>query len=267
MDCDRRRYLLAAMGIGALIIPVAGLPASQDDVPSVPGKATENLRVPQVTGSYTMHPGESLTVFWQKKRCIHARFCMTGAPQVFTTEESADWLKVDAENIDDLIHIIRDCPSGALTYLRTDGGPQESSPHVNIIRVRENGPLTFRADAEIVGLGKVYRTTLCRCGKTKNAPFCDSSHLEGHFIATGEIEFSKQMEELASRSGRVRIEAVENGPYVVHGPMEICSESGAVIAITRDVTLCRCGHSANKPFCDGSHAAVDFRMPSIGSVF
>ncbi len=56
----------------------------------------------------------------------------------------------------------------------------------------------------------------------------------------------------------IRTEA--NGPYVVTGPVAIIDVDGreVVVAAGHTVKLCRCGHSAKKPFCDNSHRRVDF---------
>jgi CDGSH-type Zn-finger protein len=51
-----------------------------------------------------------------------------------------------------------------------------------------------------------------------------------------------------------------NGPLRIEGEFEICDPSGAAYGLAGRtvVSLCRCGHSANKPFCDGSHNRVGF---------
>jgi len=57
-----------------------------------------------------------------------------------------------------------------------------------------------------------------------------------------------------------RIVTKANGPYIVHGPVTIIDSEGREIAVPEGehVTLCRCGHSDTKPFCDRSHSVVDF---------
>jgi CDGSH-type Zn-finger protein len=53
----------------------------------------------------------------------------------------------------------------------------------------------------------------------------------------------------------------ENGPYVVQGPVKIVDHLGnefVVPAGKANVALCRCGHSATRPFCDGSHRQCGF---------
>lgn len=54
------------------------------------------------------------------------------------------------------------------------------------------------------------------------------------------------------------IEARKNGPLVVKGVERIVTQDGAEIEARPVMALCRCGESANKPFCDGSHATVGF---------
>ena len=52
----------------------------------------------------------------------------------------------------------------------------------------------------------------------------------------------------------------DNGSYKISGPISLVDASGTSWAIPegRSVFLCRCGHSATKPFCDGSHTAAGF---------
>ena len=50
------------------------------------------------------------------------------------------------------------------------------------------------------------------------------------------------------------------GPLCLSGRIKV-EVGGEIVADTDDVALCRCGHSANKPFCDGSHRKVGFDDP------
>lgn len=52
-----------------------------------------------------------------------------------------------------------------------------------------------------------------------------------------------------------------DGPYVVSGPIEIRTADGALAKAVSKAALCRCGHSQNKPFCDGSHRDAGFSDP------
>ncbi len=57
------------------------------------------------------------------------------------------------------------------------------------------------------------------------------------------------------------IVAIDNGPLRVSGSFALKDAEGQVFDLTGRpaISLCRCGASANKPFCDGSHKTVGFR--------
>jgi CDGSH-type Zn-finger protein len=58
------------------------------------------------------------------------------------------------------------------------------------------------------------------------------------------------------------IVACENGPLLVRGDFALRTQQGEEIDARRaTVALCRCGKSAIRPFCDGTHKAVGFRAP------
>lgn len=57
----------------------------------------------------------------------------------------------------------------------------------------------------------------------------------------------------------VSIGVVRDGPYWVRGRIPVTSDDGHTYEVRNRVTLCRCGRSENKPFCDGSHGHVGFR--------
>jgi CDGSH-type Zn-finger protein len=58
----------------------------------------------------------------------------------------------------------------------------------------------------------------------------------------------------------VRIRTLKDGPYEVKGTVQLVDASRADFKLTEDpIYLCRCGHSGNKPFCDGSHKTFGFK--------
>ena len=60
-------------------------------------------------------------------------------------------------------------------------------------------------------------------------------------------------------SEKVEIKAMENGPLLISGQATVTDADGNVSETQGSmVALCRCGQSANKPFCDGSHAKESF---------
>jgi CDGSH-type Zn-finger protein/uncharacterized Fe-S cluster protein YjdI len=202
--------------------------------------------------------GKNVLLRFEGKRCIHSRQCVLGAPEVFRANVQGPWLEPDAIPVEELAAIARACPSGAITYERLDGGPAEAPPSVNVARVRENGPVAIHAKLTIDGHGKMVRATLCRCGASKNKPFCDGSHVAAKFTATGEPA-TQPSDPLAVRGGELTVTPFPNGPLGVKGPLEICSGTGRTVRRIERAALCRCGQSSEKPFCDGTHAKVGFK--------
>ncbi|HEY2803659.1 MAG TPA: CDGSH iron-sulfur domain-containing protein [Actinomycetota bacterium] len=62
------------------------------------------------------------------------------------------------------------------------------------------------------------------------------------------------------------VAVVRDGPYWVRGGVEIVDEDGEAWEVRNRVALCRCGESANKPFCDGTHKVTGFRDPVEAAV-
>ncbi|MDX2235774.1 MAG: ferritin-like domain-containing protein [Hyphomonadaceae bacterium] len=201
--------------------------------------------------------GAGLTLLFEAKRCIHARFCVTGLPAVFKANVEGPWIDPDAASVEALVAVAHACPSGAIRYRRKDGGPQEAPPPVNLARLRENGPYAVHADIDLAGHGPMTRATLCRCGASKTKPFCDGSHAAAGFAATGEPA-TRESEPLAVRGGALAIVPQPNGPLQVRGPLEICAGTGRTVDRVTSARLCRCGGSKTKPFCDNSHLTNGF---------
>ena len=204
--------------------------------------------------------GEKLELKYEGKLCIHSRFCVTGAPRVFLANVKGPWLHPDEMPVEALVEVAHACPSGAIRYHRLDGAADESAPPVNLVGVREAGPYAFRAQLQINGAPAGFRATLCRCGASKNKPFCDSSHHDIGFEATGEPPSGKT-DMLPVRDGVLAVDPQTDGPLKVSGNLEIMSGTGRVVARTTSTWLCRCGHSSNKPFCDGTHKKIGFKAP------
>jgi CDGSH-type Zn-finger protein/uncharacterized Fe-S cluster protein YjdI len=201
--------------------------------------------------------GKHIVIKFDGAKCIHSRNCVLGRPDVFVPNAPGEWIHPDAASAEDIAAIARACPSGAIGYERLDGAPQEEAPLINVARVRENGPLAMSADMEIQGHGAMLRATLCRCGASKNKPFCDSSHIAAGFTATGEPAVQAS-QPLAARGGKLQVVPLKNGPLLVTGNCEECTGTGHTINRTEKVAFCRCGGSSNKPYCDGTHAKIGF---------
>jgi CDGSH-type Zn-finger protein/uncharacterized Fe-S cluster protein YjdI len=202
--------------------------------------------------------GSKVTIRFESKRCIHSRHCVLDRPDVFVPNVSGEWIHPDAATPDEIVELAHNCPSGAIAYERQDGGANEQPPLVNVVRVRENGPLAFHAPLVVGGAGIGMRATLCRCGASKNKPYCDSSHVAAGFSASGEPAPAESAP-LSPRNGTLNIAPLPNGPLRVTGPLEVVSGTGHTVLKATETYFCRCGASAKKPHCDGSHARVGFK--------
>jgi CDGSH-type Zn-finger protein/uncharacterized Fe-S cluster protein YjdI len=230
---------------------------AQPDKPEATGAPAPPPPTTQENGVERVE-GEKLTLIYEGKKCIHSRFCVTWGPRVFLANVKGPWIHPDAMDVEAVAELAHVCPSGAIRYERKDGRPNEGSPPVNLIAVREAGPYAVRAELMLDGEPPAYRATLCRCGASKNKPFCDGSHKEVGFSASGEPP-TGQADMLEVRDGPLKIDPQTDGPLQVRGNLEITSGTGRVVARVTQARLCRCGGSQNKPFCDGTHARIGFR--------
>lgn len=202
--------------------------------------------------------GKKLTLRFEGKKCIHSRNCVLARPDVFVPNVDGEWIHPDRATVEEIAALALTCPSGAITYDRTDGGVGELAPLVNLARIRENGPIALHADLEIAGEAPRFRATLCRCGASKTKPYCDGSHVAAGFTATGETSVTES-QSLAERGGKLRVTPAKDGPLLLQGSVEVVSGTGRTVNRVTKTALCRCGQSANKPYCDGTHARVGWK--------
>ncbi len=255
---------LAARAAARFDLSSSPAAAARPAVTAPPSAAREGAAALSPSAAFTISEGietaegRALTLMFEARRCIHARFCVTGAPTVFLANVKGPWLHPDTIDVERLAAIAQECPSGAIRYRRKDGRPDESAPPVNLAAIREAGPYAFRGALQLDGRDIGFRATLCRCGASKNKPYCDGSHHEVGFSATGEPA-SGQTDMLPVRDGALAIDPQPDGPLQIRGNLEITSGTGRVVARLTAARLCRCGGSANKPYCDGTHARIGFR--------
>ncbi len=136
---------------------------------------------------YLRHPrlyhGPALELCDYENLCAHARFCMRPAGVWSLTEDSGN-----PEAKDQAIEEACNCPSGRLVLKDLETGRIiEPMLEKSIVLIEnpargEHGPIWVRGGIPVVSAdGKPYtvrnRMTLCRCGKSRNKPFCDGSHV------------------------------------------------------------------------------------------
>jgi uncharacterized Fe-S cluster protein YjdI len=130
---------------------------------------------------------DDVVVYWEPRFCMHSARCLQGLPAVFDVRRRP-WVAIAAESADDIARVVATCPSGALSFERLDGAPQESVPEVTAISPWPDGPLFLRghiaiSDASGDTVREATRVALCRCGGSANKPFCDGTHRTNGFRA------------------------------------------------------------------------------------
>ncbi len=127
----------------------------------------------------------------------------------------------------------------------------------NLIAIFKNGPLHITGMLELRNdKGKLIEKNnelyLCRCGHSNNKPYCDGQHKEIMFQESGEFKKPPPSIPDMTNGGVLEIKVQDDGQLLFKGNVTLVD--AAEDTINRKVGgLCRCGNSANQPFCDGSH--------------
>lgn len=206
------------------------------------------------------YKGSDVDVRWDGRLCIHVGECGRSAGDLFVGGRDP-WCQPDATTADDTVDVVKRCPTGALSYTPKDGSPAETAAPKNTVVVANNGPYYVQGDLAVDGAsddmpGVAFRAALCRCGESKNKPFCDNTHEKVGFVDHGAVGDSGPGND--ADGGQLAIGRAPNGPLLLNGNLEIIASSGRVAWRGTKAALCRCGKSKNRPFCDGSHKAAGF---------
>jgi len=204
--------------------------------------------------------GAQVDVTWDGELCIHVSECGRAKGDLFVGGRDP-WCEPDATSTEEVVDVVERCPSGALYYARKDGSGSEKAAAENTATVAVNGPLFLRGELELDGApedapGLAFRAALCRCGQSKNKPFCDNSHLDAKFEDYGAV--GERGKPLDGTGGLLKISPAKDGPLLVKGKLTLINGSGQRSWSGENVALCRCGASENKPFCDGKHKEIGF---------
>ena len=165
------------------------------------------------------YAGDGIVVHWDSDRCLHSERCVSGLPAVFD-HARRPWVDATGASAEHVAAVIDTCPSGALSYTRTDGAPNgrrgrgpgedpaasiavdpewvttsvspgREGPSSTLVTITPlvDGPLSI---AGPVGVAQpdgtvefARRWELCRCGHSESKPRCDGSHARVGFTAPG----------------------------------------------------------------------------------
>lgn len=144
---------------------------------------TETAKAKTYDEMATFIEGKQVDLMDAEELCAGARFCDTksGTWNLVKTAENPD-----AKDI--ILHQTKHCPSGRLTTVIKNGEriEPELNQEISILEdtaAKVMGPIWVKGGIEVESAdGMIYpsrnRVTLCRCGKSKNKPFCDASHFK-----------------------------------------------------------------------------------------
>jgi uncharacterized Fe-S cluster protein YjdI len=133
------------------------------------------------------YPGDGFEVTFDPNVCSHSAECLRGLPAVFDARVSP-WIRPGAASAAAIEAQVVRCPSGALKIVRA-AAPSPSAAAAgapSTVQLTADGPLLLAGEFEIRGpdgtvLFKGQKAALCRCGHSKNKPFCDGSHRPAGF--------------------------------------------------------------------------------------
>ena len=142
--------------------------------------------VPGSTGPTRVYDGDGIRVVWDATLCIHTANCLRASPEVFDTSRRP-WVDVGRASAEVIAAAIETCPTGALRYESTGDLPPEQAAEPTTVEVQRNGPLFVRGPLLITDsrdrlLAEGPRFALCRCGQSRNRPFCDNTHRDVGFV-------------------------------------------------------------------------------------
>ncbi len=129
--------------------------------------------------------GQAITIHDNRSICAHAGVCTDDLAKVFRMKQEP-WIDPDAAEVAEVISVIKRCPSGALNFT-LDGKQDAVEYSTAAIFIAPNGPYVVTGCPELNdtnwGKGALpHQYTLCRCGASKNKPFCDGSHWTVEFV-------------------------------------------------------------------------------------
>ncbi len=133
-----------------------------------------------------------ITVHWRPSKCVHSTICYTKLRSVFDPSRRP-WIRMDKGETDEIIDIVNQCPTDALTFTRNSEPKKEEKIPVNDteetkeeepvtkIQIMKDGPVLISGNFSIKDingnkLSHANNVALCRCGKSSSLPFCDGTH-------------------------------------------------------------------------------------------
>jgi len=121
-----------------------------------------------------------VTIIWEPKLCDHSAICYRSLPNVFKPS-SRPWIDANGASTEEIIKTVKRCPTKALTYELNEEIKEKITENKVEITILEDGPYLVDGNFKIMdnnGNEIICEDSiaLCRCGASKNKPFCDGAH-------------------------------------------------------------------------------------------
>ncbi|MFZ5940035.1 MAG: (4Fe-4S)-binding protein [Bacteroidota bacterium] len=149
-----------------------------------------------------------ITVFWKPAKCIHATTCFRELLEVFNPGKRP-WVNMKGAPTRRIIEVVNKCPTQALIWkynrdldthtidysdaagveeITPDSIDEDPSGKPVRIQIMKDGPIVVEGDFRIIGTGgnelkSMMMTSFCRCGHSRNMPYCDGTHRKVGFTA------------------------------------------------------------------------------------
>ncbi|MEL6202664.1 MAG: CDGSH iron-sulfur domain-containing protein [Pseudomonadota bacterium] len=125
--------------------------------------------------------GVDVTISYTPVLCTHAAECQARALDVFNPKQKP-WIQPENGSLSAIMDVMAACPSGALRVAIAEQPEQHLTTGDVEIKIEKHGPyhvknVALEADFNGAGHSKA-KYSLCRCGASKNKPFCDGSHYD-----------------------------------------------------------------------------------------
>ena len=132
------------------------------------------------------YEGEEITIHDNRTLCSHSEICVKQLSTVFN-RNSRPWIDPLADRTEAIIELIKKCPSGALSYTLNDEHHNQFHNTVEF-EVCKNGPYHVKGPVQLnvtdeLQIPSKDHFAICRCGESKNKPYCDGNHHTAKFIA------------------------------------------------------------------------------------
>lgn len=146
--------------------------------------------------------GKKITIHDNRAICSHAGYCTDNLPSVWRTD-TQPWIDPDGADVDEIIETIKKCPSGALSY-SIDNVEHRDRVREPAVKLAKDGPLEVTGGIRLKDVtqgegASQEHYTLCRCGESKNKPFCDGTHWHVQFKGDNSVKIAN-VNELKNRA-------------------------------------------------------------------